>query len=115
MSYLNDPRVYYAIERTYLSWVRTQLSILALALLIKKFGIQEVLEGEPHRTASSALLGMCLLVVAMSVVSLWQARVFVGRLGPEEIPAPSAPRVLYTTGFLAITLNIAICIIVAVI
>ncbi|TXS91385.1 DUF202 domain-containing protein [Parahaliea maris] len=113
MGYLQDPRVFYAIERTYLAWVRTQLAILALAFLIKKFGIEEALDPEAQPLAEWALLGMCLLVVAMSMMSFWQTRLSISRLGEQEIPSSSAVRVLYVTGLLSIGLNIVISAVVA--
>jgi len=113
VAYLEDPRVYYAIERTYLAWVRTQLSILALAFLIKKFGIEDVLASDSRVVAESALLALCLLVVVMSVVSFWQCRLSVQRLGDEEIPSSSAVSVLYSTGVVAIVLNVLISVVVA--
>ncbi len=109
MSYLSDPRVFYAIERTYLAWVRTQLSILALVFLIKQFGIDDNQASEPLVVAERALFGMCVLVVLMSLASFWQCRVSVSRLGEPEIPSPSAVRILYTTGVVAIMLNVVIC------
>ncbi|WP_116367332.1 YidH family protein [Parahaliea mediterranea] len=113
MAYLQDPRVYYAIERTYLAWVRTQLSILALAFLIKKFGIEDAVDDAALPLAEGALLGMCLLVVGMSMVSFWQTRLSIARLGEEELPSLSAPKVLYITGVLSIGLNIVISAVVA--
>lgn len=113
MAYLQDPRVYYAIERTYLAWVRTQLAILALAFLIKKFGIEDALDPGSQPLAEWALLGMCLLVVGMSMMSFWQTRLSISRLGEEEIPSASAVRVLYVTGLLSIGLNIVISAVVA--
>ncbi|MBN7795743.1 DUF202 domain-containing protein [Parahaliea mediterranea] len=113
MAYLQDPRVFYAIERTYLAWVRTQLSILALAFLIKKFGIEDALSSDSRRLAEWALVAMCALVVLVSVVSFWQCRKSVARLGEAEIPSPSAVRVLYSTGLVAIGLNVLISVLVA--
>ncbi len=113
MAYLRDPRVFYAIERTYLAWVRTQLSILALAFLIKKFGIEDSLASDSLEVAEWGLIGMCVMVVLMSIASFWQCRLSVSRLGEEEIPSSSAVGVLYTTAVVAITLNIVICALVA--
>ncbi len=115
MAYLSDPRVFYAIERTYLAWVRTQLSILALAFLIKKFGIEGSRSSESLQLAEWGLVGMCVIVVLMSVASFWQCRISVGRLGESEIPSPSAVRILYTTGVVSIMLNVVICAAVALI
>jgi putative membrane protein len=113
VAYLKDPRVFYAIERTYLAWVRTQLSILALAFLIKEFGLEDALSPESRQLAGWALVGMCILVVVMSVASFWQCRVSISRLGEEEIPSPSAVRILYSTALVAIGLNVFISVLVA--
>ncbi len=113
MAYLGDPRVFYAVERTYLAWVRTQLSLLALAFLIKKFGIDDSMAPESIQIANFALMGMCVIVLLMSVASFWQCRISVSNLGESEIPSPSAVRVLYTTGIVAIMLNAVICALVA--
>ena len=113
MAYLKDPRVFYAIERTYLAWVRTQLSLLALAFLIKQFGIEEAVAPDLQPLAVWGLVAMCVLVVLISVASFWQCRVSISRLGEEEIPSPSAIRILYSTAVAAIGLNIFISVVVA--
>jgi putative membrane protein len=113
VAYLQDPRVFYAIERTYLAWVRTQLSILALAFLMKQFGIDDAFSPASRQYAEWALVAMCVLVVVVSVASFWQCRVSISRLGPEEIPSPSALRILYGTAVVAISLNIFISLLVA--
>ena len=39
MSELNDPRVFFAAERTLLAWNRTSLSLMAFGFVIERFGL----------------------------------------------------------------------------
>ena len=39
MSDLNDPRVFFAAERTLLAWTRTSLTLLAFGFMVERFGL----------------------------------------------------------------------------
>ncbi len=39
MSDLNDPRVFFAAERTLLSWSRTSITLMGFGFLIERFGM----------------------------------------------------------------------------
>lgn len=39
MSELNDPRVFFAAERTLLAWNRTSLTLMAFGFVIERFGL----------------------------------------------------------------------------
>ncbi|MBK8025173.1 MAG: DUF202 domain-containing protein [Chloroflexi bacterium] len=39
MSYLEDPRVYFAAERTLLAWIRTGITTIGLGFVVAKFGL----------------------------------------------------------------------------
>ena len=39
MSYLDDPRVLFAAERTLLAWVRTSVTLMGLGFAVARFGV----------------------------------------------------------------------------
>ena len=91
MSYLNDPRVLFAAERTLLAWTRTALSLIALGFAIERFGLlikeMNFTDVEGQRDFSFAI-GLALIAFAsiISVASVLQFRRFIKHLSPEEIP-----------------------------
>lgn len=105
MSYLEDPRVFYAIERTFLAWLRTEIAVLALAFLIKKFSYEQITAQQISYLNLSATI-LCALVILMSIVSFWQCTISVNKLGPKEFPAAISKWSLYLSGIIAIALAI---------
>ena len=104
MSYLDDPRVFYAIERTLLAWIRTEIAILAFAFLLKRFGFaMGGMEGV-ETFLSSALVFLCILVVAMSILSLLQCYFSICKLGPTEVPNRMAKYFVLMTGGVGIVI-----------
>jgi putative membrane protein len=99
MSYLDDPRVFLAIERTHLAWFRTNISLLAIAFLIKKFGEDgKTFSGMPCETMISTL---CLTSIVLSLLSLIQTWISLSKLSKIEIPGPLAKPIVLFSGFIA--------------
>ena len=92
MSELNDPRVFFAAERTLLAWNRTSLALMAFGFVIERFGLfmHLVLRsgvGPLERGASFWIgLGFLLLGSVVAVSSTRQYRKVVRSLKPVEIP-----------------------------
>jgi putative membrane protein len=92
MSYLDDPRVLFATERTLLAWNRTAVGLMGFGFLVERFGLfLRVVVGHSdqplHQQASLAIgVAFILLGVALLLLSVRQYRLVVRTLGSGEIP-----------------------------
>jgi len=91
----NDPRVFFAAERTLLAWLRTGLTVMALGFVIARFGLflqllaLQMPGGKPHAsTAFSALLGIAFVLAGAlaSLVATIQHRRFAATLPIADLP-----------------------------
>jgi len=93
MSYLDDPRVYFAAERTLLAWQRSAIALMGLGFVIERFGLfmQLVAPDHPLPHAQSALslyigVGFILIGACTALLSAGQFLVFCQSLNPQEKP-----------------------------
>lgn len=94
MSALNDPRVFFAAERTLLAWNRTSLTLMGFGFLIERFGLFLRLialqEGNMAELERGAAYWVGLTFIAMgsivAVISAAQYRRVLQTLQPVEIP-----------------------------
>ena len=91
----NDPRVFFAAERTLLAWLRTGLTVMALGFVIARFGLflQLVAVQAPGNrptasTGFSAALGIAFVLAGAlaSLVATIQHRRFVATLPQADLP-----------------------------
>lgn len=96
MSSLEDPRVFFAAERTLLAWNRTSLTMMAFGFVIERFGLfVQLLQSEAGRRSLENLhrgtsywvgLAFILLGAVTSLVAVVQFRRLLASLKPNEIP-----------------------------
>jgi putative membrane protein len=101
MSYLNDPRVFLATERTLLAWIRTEISIIALLFIMKKFGYDENLSKSMFSIDTITHI-ICYIVIGLAVLATLQAYLTLSKLGPQEIPSKIAKPMVLLSGFISI-------------
>jgi putative membrane protein len=68
-----DPRVYFAAERTFLAWVRTGLGLMGVGFAVARFGLflreagASAAHITPHTTGISVLSGVALVGLGVAV------------------------------------------------
>lgn len=98
MSYMDDPRVYFAAERTLLAWIRTGITTIGLGFVVAKFGIF-LRYIAPHDDAFAHKHGLSLaigiIMVALGTLTCLgaatQFRRFTKTLSAQERPPHWSP------------------------
>ena len=92
MSELNDPRVFFAAERTLLAWNRTSLTLMAFGFVIERFGLFMHLllpgQGAPIEKGVSFWVGIAFILLGAysAVAATMQYRKVLKTLKHIEIP-----------------------------
>jgi putative membrane protein len=92
MTILNDPRVFFAAERTLLAWTRTSLTLMAFGFVVERFGLFVHMLVPQHSEAVqrglSFWIGLSFIILGIlsSTAAALQYRKVLRTLDPAEIP-----------------------------
>ncbi|GJM63424.1 YidH family protein [Persicobacter diffluens] len=112
MSYLNDPRVFFATERTLLAWIRTEVAVLGFTFVIKKFAL-ELADGALSVASLEFIIWfLCLGTCLLSLLSVIQIFFSLRKLGPEEIPTKYSKSFMLFVGIISLLMNVGISMII---
>ena len=95
MSELNDPRVFFAAERTLLARTRTSITVMTFGFVVERFGlfIHMLMPqlNAPLQRGLSFWIGLAFVVLgsSSSVTAVLQYRALLQTLKPKEMPRGS--------------------------
>lgn len=88
----NDPRVFFAAERTLLAWVRTGLATMAFGFVVARFGLflRMLTDApiDPWQRMISTVIGVALILLGAgaTAVAAWQLARFMRSLRATDLP-----------------------------
>jgi putative membrane protein len=109
-----DPRIYFAAERTLLAWVRTGITVMAFGFVVARFGLfLSLVPDAPQSSYSSRLsplIGAALVSIGAAAIAAGalEYRRYCRTLRPEDLPSTNASRLPQALAWLMVALGLAL-------
>jgi putative membrane protein len=112
-----DPRIYFAAERTLLAWIRTGIAVMAFGFVVARFGLflSLVPAGQKGDISShlSPYIGAALVFIGTAAIvagTLEYGR-YCRTLRPEDLPSLHATRLPQTLAWLIVALGVLLVVV----
>jgi putative membrane protein len=109
-----DPRIYFAAERTLLAWVRTGIAVMALGFVVARFGFFLTLlpaaQQASHSSRLSPFIGAALVMLGTAAIAAGtlEYRRYCRSLRPEDLPSNRATRLPQTLAWLIVAAGLTL-------
>src|SRR5258708_4905398 len=115
----NDPRVFFAAERTLLAWVRTALGLVGLGFVVARFGlflrlVRPDVDHPAHPWWGGVGVGVGVLGAVAAAVATWQIRRCCRTLAAYERPPSYRVEPALWLGFGVALAGVALAVVIAV-
>lgn len=115
----NDPRVFFAAERTLLAWVRTALGLVGLGFVVARFGlflrlVRPDVNHPAHPWSGAVGVTLAVLGALAAAVAAWQHRRFCRALTDSERPPNYRAEPALWLGFGVALAGVALAVVIAV-
>lgn len=109
-----DPRIYFAAERTLLAWIRTGIAVMAFGFVVARFGLflslVPQLQHDSFSSRLSPFIGAALVVIGAAAIAAGtlEYRRYCDTLRPDDLPSPHATRLPQSLAWLIVALGIVL-------
>jgi putative membrane protein len=114
----NDPRVYFAAERTLLAWIRTALGLVGMGFVVARFGlflrlVRPEFDHPTHPWSAAVGVALAVLGAIAAATAAWQHWRFCTTLTASEMPPRYRSEPALALGFGVAVAGVVLAVVIA--